>query len=169
MKLLISDEKQAVTEELLAALTRSADAAVRAEGIPDDASASVIFVNDKEIRDLNREHRGIDRSTDVLSFPNIGYPDGKTAGKCPELLMQAYDDAEGSAFLGDIVISTEHAEAQAKEFGHSVIREYAYLLTHGLFHLMGYDHLTDEDRAVMRSMEEKALSDAGIRRETDNG
>ena len=169
MKLLITDVKKAVTGELLAALYRCADAAIRAEGILGMVAASLIFVNDAEIRDLNRKHRGINCSTDVLSFPNIVYPDGKTAASCPELLMQAYDDAADSAFLGDIVISTEHAEAQAKEYGHSVIREYAYLLTHGLFHLMGYDHLTDEDRAVMRSMEEKALSDAGIWRETDNG
>ena len=122
------------------------------------------IVNDDAIRVINREQRSKDMSTDVLSFPTVNYPAGKTAGSCQERLKREYDPDAGACVLGDIIISMDHVRAQAKEYGHSEQRETGYLLTHGLFHLMGYDHMTDEDKPVMRAMEEKSLSSIGLTR-----
>ena len=122
-------------------------------------------VDDDEIRAINREQRGKDASTDVLSFPTVNYPKGKTAGACEGLLREEFDPDVDACAIGDIVISMDHVRAQAAEYGHSERRECGYLLTHGLFHLMGYDHMTDEDKPVMRAMEEKALASIGLTRE----
>ena len=81
------------------------------------------------------------------------------------LLRREYDPDAGACVLGDIIISMDHVRAQAKEYGHSEQRETGYLLTHGLFHLMGYDHMTDADKPVMRAMEERALASIGLTRE----
>ncbi len=169
MGLSITVDGGAVREELLRLLLRCGESAGRTEGVSQNCFASVRFVGDEEIRALNRDFRGIDRATDVLSFPAIDYPEGKTARDCPQLIAEAYDDSMASSFLGDIVISAEHAEAQAEEYGHSTVREFAYLLVHGLFHLMGYDHMTQRDKEKMRRREEETLSALGIGRDADNG
>jgi probable rRNA maturation factor len=101
----------------------------------------------------------------VLSFPTVNYPAGKTAGACEKLLKREYDPEIGACVIGDIIISMDHVRAQAEEYGHSIQRESGYLITHGLFHLMGYDHMTDSDKPVMRAMEEKALRAIGLTRE----
>ena len=95
----------------------------------------------------------------------MNYPAGKTAGVCERLLRMQYDPDAGACVLGDIVISMDHVRAQAAEYGHSERREAGYLLTHGLFHLMGYDHMTAEDKPVMRAMEERSLASIGLTRE----
>ena len=169
MELFIADEGNKIGEEILHRLRCCGEAAEKAEGITRKCVVAVRFVTDEEIRIMNRAYRGIDRATDVLSFPCVDYPEGKTAKDCSGLLAQAYDDSMDGAFLGDIVISTEHAAAQAKEYGHGLLREYAYLLMHGLFHLLGYDHINDNDRKKMREKEEEALTAIGIRREKENG
>ena len=128
-------------------------------------SVFISVVGDEEIRTINREQRNKDASTDVLSFPTVNYPKGKTAGQCEHLLREEYDPDTDACALGDIVISMDHVRAQAAEYGHSERRECGYLLTHGLFHLMGYDHMTDEDKPVMRAMEEKSLASIGLTRE----
>ncbi len=143
----------------------AAEAALRAEGISLPCSVHVCLCDDPAIAQINREYRGIDSSTDVLSFPSISWPSGKTAGACEKKLRQEYDDETGACFLGDIFISVPHMVSQAKEFGHSVTREGCYLLVHGLCHLMGYDHIEEDDRAVMREKEEQILSSLGITRE----
>lgn len=130
--------------------------------------ANVTFVDDNEIRRINIEQRGIDRATDVLSFPTVNYSSGKTAHNSKEKLLLEYDPVEKACFLGDIIVSLPHAESQAEEYGHSKEREILYLIAHGLFHLMGYDHMTESDREVMRSMEEKAMNAAGENRVTDD-
>ena len=89
----------------------------------------------------------------------------KTAVACEALLREEFDPDTDACAIGDIVISMDHVRAQAAEYGHSERRECGYLLTHGLFHLMGYDHMTDEDKPVMRAMEEKALASIGLTRE----
>ena len=104
----------------------------------------------------------------MLSFPTVNYPAGRTAGQCEALLHQEYDPQEDACALGDIVISMDHVRAQAREYGHSERRECGYLLTHGLFHLMGYDHMTDEEKPAMRAMEERALASVGLTREEES-
>ena len=103
----------------------------------------------------------------MLSFPTVNDPAGRTAGRCEKRLQQEYDPETGACVLGDIIISMDHVRAQAAAYGHSEQRESGYLLTHGLFHLMGYDHMTDEDKPVMRAMEEKALASIGLTRGED--
>ena len=146
-------------------MQNAADMCLTAEGINTECSISVHLCNDAVIAEINQLYRGIDRSTDVLSFPSVSYPAGKTAGQCEQLIRMEYDDESDACFLGDIVISTEHIMTQAMEYGHSPEREASYLLVHGICHLMGYDHIEEEDRRKMRKMEEKVLSSVSVLRE----
>lgn len=154
-----------VEASLLSLMQVAADRAVIAEGIPFPCAATVRICNDEIIRTLNREYRQQDRSTDVLSFPSVSWPKGKTAGQKPGLLRGEYDETLEAFFLGDVVISLDHLRAQAREFGHTESREAAYLLVHSLCHLMGYDHIEEEERKIMRKMEETILSSVAISRE----
>ena len=165
MILEFEDEKGLLDKQTRELMQRCADAAQRTEGVSCPLSVFISVVDDEEIRTINREQRNKDASTDVLSFPTVNYPKGKTAGKCESLLREEYDPDTDACALGDIVISMDHVRAQAAEYGHSERRECGYLLTHGLFHLMGYDHMTDEDKPVMRAMEEKSLASIGLTRE----
>ena len=160
----VRDALAAQTEALM---TRAGEAAQRAEQVSVPLCAHVYLTDDEEIRLLNRDHRGIDRATDVLSFPEVSYAPGKTAGRAEKRLLREYDPQEGACFIGDIVISLPHARAQAAEYGHSAERELMYLLVHGLFHLFGYDHMTDDEKRSMRTMEEQALNSIGMGRITD--
>ena len=145
-------------------LDRVAEACFEAEGI-ESAGFAVRITDDAAIRRLNREMRGIDRATDVLSFPTVQFPAGKTARHCPKRLRREYDPYLGCINLGDCVINLNRAREQAAEYGHSLRRELAYLTAHSAFHLMGYDHMTEEDKTAMRAMEEKALGQLGITRD----
>lgn len=123
------------------------------EGLPDELVIGLTFCDDEAIRNINNEYRGIDRATDVLSFPLYERDDEI------ELL-------EGElAPFGDIVLSVPHAQAQAAEYGHSVEREVCYLIVHGLMHLAGYDHIEPEDKVEMRAAEEALLNAVGVTRE----
>lgn len=167
MILEFEDERGLLDGEARALMQRCADAAQAAEGVTLPLAVFVEIVGDEEIRAINREQRGKDAATDVLSFPTINYSAGKTAGCSAAALRREYDPELGACALGDIIISMDHVRAQAREYGHSVQRESGYLLTHGLFHLMGYDHMTQEDKPVMRAMEERALASIGLSREEE--
>lgn len=167
MILEFEDERGLLGESDRALLLRCAAAAQEAEGVREPLAVFVRIVDDAEIREVNREQREKDAATDVLSFPTVNYPAGKTAKDCPRLLRREYDPEMGACVIGDILISMDHVRAQAAEYGHSERREAGYLLTHGLFHLMGYDHMTDSDKPVMRAMEEKALASIGLTREEE--
>ena len=132
------------------------DACLEIEGIA-GAYVSITLVTGEEIRKINCETRAVDKETDVLSFPSIAYAPGKTARSSEKRLKKAYDPAYGRIFLGDIVLNTHRAMEQAREFGHSFKRELGYLTAHAMFHLCGYDHMTDEDKCVMRDMEKRAM------------
>ena len=151
-----------------ARMQAAAEAALQAEGIRLPCSVHVCLCDDPAIAQINRDYRGIDASTDVLSFPSISWPAGQTAGRCERKLRQEYDDETGACFLGDIFISVPHMVSQAEEYGHSVTREGCYLLVHGLCHLMGYDHIEERDRAKMREIEEKILSSLGLARDRED-
>lgn len=144
-------------EEILAQMERAASGAPACEGIHVACSITVRLCDDETIRKINAECRGIDRSTDVLSFPTVAYPAGQTAGKSEKLLKREFDDETGCCFLGDIIISVPHLYAQAEEYGHSPLREATYLLVHGICHLMGYDHMEEDEKARMRKMEERII------------
>ena len=146
-------------QDILCRMQLAADRSTQCEGISVPCSVSVRLCSDETIREINAAHRGIDRTTDVLSFPTVIYPKGKTAGSCSRTLMMEYDDETGACFLGDIVIAVPHVFSQAEEYGHSAEREACYLLIHGICHLMGYDHMEEADKKKMRSLEEKILSE----------
>nr|WP_297394578.1 rRNA maturation RNase YbeY [uncultured Peptostreptococcus sp.] len=120
------------------------------EDYDDDYEVSLSFVTNDEIRDINREYRNIDKVTDVLSFPMY---DG-----------QEVDVDFGQISLGDIVISIERASEQAKDFGHSLEREICFLVCHSMFHLLGYDHMEENDAIDMHAREEAVLGKLGITR-----
>lgn len=136
-------------EKLVEDCTR---AALEEEETEDDAEVSVTLVDNARIRELNREFREIDRETDVLSFP-LGDENGFEV-----------DPDTDAILLGDIVISLEKAKTQSEEYGHSFRREVAFLLTHSLFHLLGYDHMTPEEEKEMFAKQEKVLTNLGITR-----
>ena len=150
------DDGRLAPEGFWAFAEQVAESALKAEGIQ-NAYASLMLVTGEEIRRLNRETRGVDAETDVLSFPSVVYPAGKTAKSAQKRLSRAYDPARGQIFLGDIALNLTRAREQAAEFGHSVEREMGYLTAHALFHLMGYDHMTETDKKAMREMEKRAM------------
>lgn len=156
---------ESLPESIRMRMQAAADSCLSAEGIKVPCAATVRLCNDDEICRINAETRKISRATDVLSFPTVSYPAGLTAGSCEQLLRREYDDEMNACFLGDIVISVPHLMLQAEEYGHSPEREAAYLLVHGICHLMGYDHIEEEDRIKMRAMEENILTSASITRD----
>ena len=121
--------------------------------------AELSFVSKEEIQVLNKESRKVDQVTDVLSFPMLDGIRGKIL-KRKDCLLD-YDQDEKAVFIGSIVICVERAKEQAEEYGHSLSRELSYLTVHGMLHLFGYDHMTDEDKAQMREKEEEILSLVG--------
>ncbi len=134
--------------------------AVERAGGPEKAQLGLLVVGDEAIHELNLQHRGVDRATDVLSFPLLepGVP-----------LTQADMDPEtGEVVLGDIVLSLPTAERQAAEYGNTLAREAAFLAVHGTLHLLGFDHESDTERAEMRKLEEAVLGAVGLTRQ-ENG
>ena len=123
-----------------------------------DIKVELGFVSQEEIRDYNRETRGVDRVTDVLSYPTL---DG-IRGKILQEKDYPTDLDQGCIFLGSIILCEDKIKSQAEEYGHSEKRERDYLIIHGLLHLFGYDHMTDEDKAQMRTKEKAVLLRLGI-------
>ena len=124
-------------------------------------SAEVVFVSKEEIQALNSSTRGIDKVTDVLSYPTLDGIRGKVVN--PKDFPLELDD-DGNLFIGSIVVCEERAKEQAVEYGHSLTREITYLICHGLLHLLGYDHETDEDKREMRGLEEEIMTTIKITR-----
>ena len=134
-----------------AIIKKCIEATLAAEGVTADCEINVLVTNDRGIHAINQGSRGIDRPTDVLSFPMFQLE----AGDPPEDWEEYLDIATGLCPLGDMCISLERATAQAKEFGHSARREVGYLTIHSMLHLLGYDHLDEaEMKRQMRAREE---------------
>ena len=133
------------------------------ENCPYEAEVSVTFVDYEEIRKINSEYRGIDKSTDVLSFP---FNEFEIPGNFDDIeeSVDAFNPETGELLLGDIILSTDHIVEQAIEYGHSETRELAFLVVHSMLHLMGYDHMVDEDRVIMEDRQRKILELEGISR-----
>lgn len=127
-----------------------------------DLSAEVVIVDGEEIRRLNSEIRNIDKVTDVLSFPSLDGIRGKALSKKE---YPADCDEDGNLFIGSIAVCEAKAHEQAEEYGHSYERELNYLVTHGIFHLLGYDHMTDADKQEMREREERVLKKLNLSRD----
>lgn len=148
-------EKIALSEYMEKRLHDGLNAVAHLHGLDDMTEVDITIVDDEEIHTLNREYRNVDRPTDVLSFAlDEGEEDE------PELI-----DGPEEHLLGDIIISVETAQRQGEEFGHGLEREIVYLAVHGLLHLLGYDHMTDEDKKIMRAKEEEALREIRLSEE----
>ena len=134
------------------------------EGCPYDAQVNLVLTDNEEIKRVNTEFRGIERATDVLSFPMLPFetPADYSVAEDDE---SCFDLDSGELLLGDIMISIPKAVEQAEAYGHSVKREYAFLVAHSMLHLLGYDHMVDEERIVMDQKQEKALQQLQIGRD----
>lgn len=133
------------------------------EGCPYDAQVNLVLTDNEEIKRVNTEFRDIQAPTDVLSFPMIPFETPADYGIVEE--DESYFDLDtDELLLGDIMISVDKVFAQAEEYGHSVTREFCFLVAHSMLHLLGYDHMTPEEAAVMEAKQAKALDELGITR-----
>ena len=136
-------EQTPVNNGLTELAASAAKEALVVEKVGDEAEVSIVFVDEEYIRHLNKQYRGVDYPTDVLAF---AMHEGESFCMVEEELI-----------LGDVVVSLPVAQRQSMEYGHGLLREVAYLVVHGVLHLLGYDHQTEEDRRVMRAREEAVL------------
>lgn len=152
-----SQKTQEITKGTQKLIEKAVKLCVKKENFPYPCEFSVTLTDNDTIQKLNRKHRGIDKPTDVLSFPSIEYVNG-------ELQLQPGDiePDTGRVFVGDIIISAEKAFEQAKGYGHSIERELSFLAVHGILHLFGYDHETEEDEKLMFSLQEDLLNEMGL-------
>ena len=152
MEIILDDrqDKIKVSEDHLEKIHDIIVESLHYEGYDDNYEVSLSFVDNEEIHELNRQYRGVDRATDVLSFP---------------LLTDDFDVEIEEESLGDIVISLERALEQSEEYNHSFEREVCFLVCHSMFHLLGYDHDTEENTKDMRKREEDVLNKLNITRE----
>ena len=131
-------------------------------GCPYECAVEVILVGPSDIQEMNRQFRGIDRVTDVLSFPAADYAFPGDFAAAAENEADAFDPDSGELLLGDVVLCKDRILSQAKEYGHTVKREYAFLLAHSLLHLIGYDHETAGEREAMEQEQKRIMQDCGI-------
>jgi probable rRNA maturation factor len=143
VEVVINNEQDGIIDgELMDKLTAIVQKTLSIEGFAAEGEVSLTLTDNAELQLLNKKYRGVDAPTDVLSFP----------------MLEEGEEKNSYVLLGDVVISVEKAIEQAKEYGHSLQRELAYLTVHGILHLLGYDHLEEKDKSKMRSREEEILS-----------
>ena len=136
---------------------------LRQEDFPGDAEISLLVTDAEEVHRLNLEFRGIDRTTDVLSFPGLNF-DNQALFE-DSIDSSSINPDNGCVMLGDIVINAQKVKEQAAEYGHTELREFAFLVAHSMLHLCGYDHMTPEEADVMEKRQEMALTSLGITRD----
>ncbi|ACJ33226.1 Predicted metal-dependent hydrolase [Anoxybacillus flavithermus WK1] len=148
------DETNEMTEEQMNLIEQLLQHAAKEEHVPDEAEVSVTFVDNEKIREINRDYRGKDQPTDVISFAleEMGEEEIAIVG------------ADVPPVLGDIIISVPKAREQAEQYGHSFMRELGFLAVHGFLHLLGYDHETEEEEKVMFAKQEQLLQQFGLTR-----
>ncbi|MBZ9688171.1 rRNA maturation RNase YbeY [Clostridium estertheticum] len=154
-----------VTTELETAIKDVIEYTLKEEKLLIDNEVSVILIDNEEIKKINLKYRGIDEITDVLSFPMLDYPQNKVFKD--EYINYKFDQSDLNderLVIGDVALSLEKAWHQSEEFGHSFIRECAYLTVHSILHLLGYDHMEVAEKKIMRKREEEILSDFKISR-----
>ena len=137
---------------------------IEREKFPYEAEINLTLTDNEGIHIINKEYRDIDRATDVLSFPMLSY---ETPGDFSFLMEENDDDFNpdtGEAILGDIIISVDKVKEQAEEYGHSELREFAFLITHSMLHLFGYDHMEPEEAKVMEDKQRQILDELSITR-----
>lgn len=153
-----NQEKVSIPEALEADLTKAMNVVAELEALSPQTEVDITLVDDAAIHELNRTYRGIDRPTDVLSF---ALDEGEEE---PEV-----DDDEIEHLLGDVIISAPTAVRQGEEYGHGLEREMTYLAVHGILHLLGYDHMEEKDKLIMRKREEEVLRRLDLAEENFGG
>ncbi len=141
------------------------EAVLAEEACPYEVQVNVVLTDNGGIRETNREARGIDKPTDVLSFPNVDFEKEGVFDIDEDSEADYFDPDTGELILGDIMISVDKVEEQAESYGHSVRREFAFLVAHSMLHLCGYDHMQEQEAAVMDQKQEKILEGLGITRD----
>lgn len=151
--------------DMLEVIKLIVDEVLDLEGCEYEAQVNVVLTDNEGIRAINKEYRGIDRETDVLSFPSLEFEVPGFTGLDDMLDASVIDPETDELILGDIMISVDKVMEQAKTFGHSLKREFAFLVAHSMLHLSGYDHMTPEDAAVMEKKQEAVLQKLNITRD----
>lgn len=131
---------------------------------PYEVQVNLTLTDNEGIHAINKEFREIDRPTDVLSFPLVDFEEPNVFGDIEAHAEDYFDLDTGELMLGDIIISVEKCKEQAAEYGHSVLREFSFLIVHSMLHLFGYDHMEEDERTVMEDLQRKILEGAGINR-----
>ena len=134
------------------------------EGCPYEAEVNLLITDAEGIRVYNREYREIDRETDVLSFPAVDYEKPSDFSLMEEDLSCYINPDTQKLMLGDIILNVDRVKSQAEEYGHSLLREFSFLVTHSMFHLLGYDHMTKEEEKIMFAKQEEILKRLSISR-----
>ncbi len=135
------------------------------EKCPYEVQINVLITDNEGIREYNANYRGIDRETDVLSFPNVDYETPSDFEGVEEYEADYFDPDSGELILGDIILSVDRIKEQALSYNHSEYREFAFLVAHSMLHLCGYDHMEEAEAKVMEEKQEEALRALGITRE----
>ena len=154
MTVLIDIRTEGFPKELEEVMEKIALDSLQYEGFQEECEISISIVDNEEIHQINKQFRGIDRPTDVLSFPQLTFEEGEIMDR----------NENGEVVLGDIIISLERAREQAEEYGHSLKREIAFLTAHSMLHLLGYDHMEPEEEKEMFAKQKEILELAGIPR-----
>ena len=155
----ITTDVEGVSDRARALIRRTVRTVLETEGLALPCEVDVLITDDSGIHEINRAQRGVDKPTDVLSFPALELSPGALPNE------EDADPGTGLIPLGDMVLSWERVAAQAKEYGHSRSRELAYLVTHSVLHLLGYDHLDEgEQKAQMRAQEERVMQALALER-----
>ncbi|MGL4521846.1 MAG: rRNA maturation RNase YbeY [Bacilli bacterium] len=149
------DEQNYLSEQQIAFVEKVLTFTAQAEQVDPNSEMSVTFVDNEEIHELNRTYRGVDRPTDVLSFAMEEYGED-------EMDIVYEEGSEVPTMLGDLIVSIPKTKEQAEEYGHSFDRELAFLCVHGFLHLLGYDHMTEEDEKEMFGRQEEILTAFGL-------
>lgn len=158
-------DKLEVKEEFIKGLEEVIKFALKEEEVDIECEVSLVFVDNNEIKEINNDTRKINKETDVLSFPMLEYEDKKVFKEVYKNYKFSASDFDGDELvLGDIVLSLEKALEQSIEFNHSYEREASYLVVHSVLHLLGYDHMEDEEKQIMRKREEEILAKLNISR-----
>ena len=145
--------------------TLVAEAVLDAEGCPYEVTLNLLLTDNEGIREYNRNYRQIDRETDVLSFPNLDFEMPGSFDGVEEHEADYFDPDSGELILGDIIISVDKVKEQAESYGHSLKREFAFLVAHSMLHLCGYDHMEEKERIIMEEKQEAVLQSLGITRD----
>lgn len=147
------------TEEIA---ERVMEAVLEQEGCPYETEIHLLLTDNEQIHRINLEYRSVDRPTDVLSLPMLEYESPSDFSAAEEGICDCFNPETGELVLGDIILSMEKVIEQAEKYGHSEEREYAFLITHSMLHLCGYDHMVPEEAEIMEEKQETVLQSLNI-------